>query len=246
MQLKESTRSVLKNFSQIRDHLVYYPGNVIWTQTENNTLLAKAEMEDELPVEGGIYKLTRFLGAWSLFSKDCAVDFGEFEIEISGDGRSVTMTVADPSILEKPLMDDLQPPEGWPVTFPLSDKDFSHIKKSAGVLDLPHITFFSRDGGVYIGTENCEEPSRDAAEVRLGDYEGEDFRQILSRENILFLPQDFSVSLSLDPQAAIARFSTMRADDGDYPVMTYWVACEDLDETVDGADEFDFPYDPED
>ena len=65
MKLSEHTISVLKNFSMINPSVLFKPGQVIQTVSPQKTVMAKAVVEENFPVEGAVYDLGRFLGVLS-------------------------------------------------------------------------------------------------------------------------------------------------------------------------------------
>ena len=69
MNLSEQTVSILKNFSSINQNLLVKQGKVINTMSAMKNIVAKAEVEEEFPVEFAIYDLNEFLSCLSIFAK---------------------------------------------------------------------------------------------------------------------------------------------------------------------------------
>ena len=67
MKLSEETLAVLKNFSAINNGIYFEQGNTIKTVSPGKTILADAKVQENFPLDFGIYDLNKFLGAHSLF-----------------------------------------------------------------------------------------------------------------------------------------------------------------------------------
>ena len=66
MNLSEDTLHFLKNFASINPNIVVESGHTIKTIAESKTVLAAAQVEEEFPVDFGIYDLNEFLSVLSL------------------------------------------------------------------------------------------------------------------------------------------------------------------------------------
>ena len=69
MNLSEQTLSILKNISTINQNLLVKKGKVLNTMSAMINIVAKAEVEEEFPVDFAIYDLNEFLSCMSLFEK---------------------------------------------------------------------------------------------------------------------------------------------------------------------------------
>ena len=69
MQLSESTKEILKNFSEINPNLKITPGKEIKTISTMKNILAEAEISEKFDSEFAIYDLPEFLRAVELFQK---------------------------------------------------------------------------------------------------------------------------------------------------------------------------------
>ena len=97
MKLSVDTVNILKNFSLINPSIAFKAGNSLATMSPQKSVMARADLDDHFPSDGAIYDLSRFLGVISLFETP-SYNFKENLLEISGDGKSVSYTFADPSI----------------------------------------------------------------------------------------------------------------------------------------------------
>ena len=69
MKLSENTLSILRNFSDINQNIVFKPGKEIATMSTMKTIMAKATVEDNFEKEFGIYDLPEFLRSFDKFKK---------------------------------------------------------------------------------------------------------------------------------------------------------------------------------
>ena len=67
MNITSDTLSVLKNFSEINQNILFKPGNKISTISAMKNILAEAEVTENFESEFGIYDLPEFLRAVELF-----------------------------------------------------------------------------------------------------------------------------------------------------------------------------------
>ena len=61
MKLSDSTLSLLKNFSNINQSLLFKEGNSLRTISVMKNILAEATITEEIPKDFGIYDLNQFL-----------------------------------------------------------------------------------------------------------------------------------------------------------------------------------------
>ena len=76
MKFSNETLSVLKSFTSINKSILMKPGGILKTITPEKTLIAIAEIGDEIPSEACVYDLSRFLSILSLYN-DPDVEFGD-------------------------------------------------------------------------------------------------------------------------------------------------------------------------
>ena len=66
MKLSDSTLTLLKNFSNINQSILFKQGKSLRTISVMKNILAEATINEELPKDFGIYDLTQFLNGLSL------------------------------------------------------------------------------------------------------------------------------------------------------------------------------------
>src|SRR5690554_3029373 len=166
MKFSDSTLAVLKNFASINQSIVFKPGNVLKTVSPQKSVVAIAEIEDEIPSDAVIYDLSRFLSVYSLY-KEPDVEFGERAFTIAEGRRRTNYVYADISMV-------IAPPNN--VKFPEADvevdvawSDIQAVLKASSALGLPEIAFVGEDGKCYLRALNTDDPSADTFGVEIGE-----------------------------------------------------------------------------
>ena len=66
MKLSDSTLTLLKNFSNINQSILFKEGNSLRTISVMKNILAEATIDEDFPKDFGIYDLNQFLNGMSL------------------------------------------------------------------------------------------------------------------------------------------------------------------------------------
>ena len=86
--LSEDTINVLKNFATINPNLVFTPGQKVKTISESKTILAQADITEDMPQEFGIYDLNEFLSVYNLVEQP-TLTFEDKSVLINGANNQV-------------------------------------------------------------------------------------------------------------------------------------------------------------
>ena len=129
MNLSEQTVSILKNFSTINQNLLVKQGKVLNTMSAMKNIVATAEVEEEFPVEFGIYDLNEFLSALSLFTKPELLFKDGFVVmsETGSKGKSLKYWFSDPSVVTSPNKE---------ITMPSKEVTFDFSSGTLSVADI--------------------------------------------------------------------------------------------------------------
>lgn len=220
MQLSEQTILILKNFSSINSNILIKKGNILTTISPMKNLMGKAKVNEDFPVEFGVWDLNKFLGTVSLFSTP-KFQFEKDRVVISNGENSseVVYYYSDPNLLTT-VNKDVKVPDVV-LNFKLKEETLQELIKASSVLQLPDmivrpssdqksvdITLTDKkDKTSNTYTLNCEVDMMDA----------DDFNFILKVENIKILPASYTVSMSS------VRVSNFKTEDG---TLNYWIALE--------------------
>lgn len=216
--ISQETLSILKNFSQLNANLLVRPGNVINTVTGAKNVMAQATVQEDFPVEFGIWDLNKFLGTLSLFdSPSC--EFGEKSVKISGEGgRAVTYYYSEPSLLTT-INKQVQMPETV-IHLNLTHSVFADLQRAASVLQLPDLSFTSMNGeNILAVVRDKKDPTSNDYSVAVGDVLGDtpNFEFNFKIDNLKLLPGDYDVEIC---ESVVSSFTNTNID------VKYWIALE--------------------
>jgi len=216
--ISQETLSILKNFSQLNSNLLVRPGNVINTVTGAKNVMAQATVQEDFPVEFGIWDLNKFLGTLSLFDSPTCV-FGEKSVKISGEGgRAVTYYYSEPSLLTT-INKQVQMPETV-INLSLTQSVFADLQRAASVLQLPDLSFTSMDGDSILAVvRDKKDPTSNDYSVAVGDVLGDtpNFEFNFKIDNLKLLPGDYDVEIC---ESVVSSFTNTNID------VKYWIALE--------------------
>ena len=192
MKFSNETLSVLKSFTAINKSILMKPGNVLKTITPEKTLIAIAEIPDEIPSEACVYDLSRFLSILSLY-KDPDVEFGDKYFIISEGKRRTKYVYADISMIHTPPEKDINIPSE-DVVVDVTESDLSSVLKAAGVLQFTEIAFVGESGKCYLKAIDSANDNADDFGVEIGETDDE-FKVIIKTDNLKLMPMDYKVTI---------------------------------------------------
>nr|BDD43645.1 hypothetical protein 1 [Paracoccaceae bacterium] len=213
MKISDTTFDVLKNFSTINQSLAFKKGSTIRTVSEQKTILAQAKVEETFPVDFAIYELNQFLGLSSLF-EDADFDFDQSQVTLKEGSAKANYTYADPSMITTPPEKNIELPT-TEVQFDMDKADLRQILNGANQLGLPEIIVTNRDNKVSLVATDTKNPSSNEFAISSGRDTDASFRFIFKIENLKFIQNDYTVSIS---KSGIAHFKSENVE--------YWVATE--------------------
>jgi len=196
LKLANETLSVLKSLSTINQSLMFRKGKTQKTLSVAKTIFATVELEDEFPIDFGIYDLSEFLNTISLFDKP-TIDFGEQKAIISDEsGARCSYTYSDPNVIVSPPEKGLEMPS-VELTFDLTKGDLEKLMKAASVLALPDVSVTNENGQVVVGVTDSSNNSSNGFSLNLGTTDPDkNFIVNIRAELLKLLPDDYSVEVS--------------------------------------------------
>ena len=237
MKLGENTLNVLKSFAVINTGIEFKPGNVLQTISPQKSILAKAEIEDDIPAHGCFYELNRFLGVLSLFDNP-QLDFQEKYVTIRDIKRSVNYTFADPQMIVTPPAKEVQLPS-VDVEVDIKWADISNALRAANVMSLPEIAISSEGSTINLEALHTKNPTADKYTTTIdNNSSGKVFKAVFKLENIKMMNFDYKVELS---SKGIAKFTSLnnktwkdeKVEFKNGPVLSYWIATETQQSTFE-------------
>jgi hypothetical protein len=168
------------------------PGNILKTITPEKTLIAIAEIPDEIPSEACVYDLSRFLSILGLYN-DPDVEFGDKYFTISEGKRRTKYVYADISMIHTPPEKDINIPSE-DVVVSVTESDLSAVLKAAGVLQFTEIAFVGENGKCTLKAIDSANDNTDDFGVEIGETDDE-FKVIIKTDNLKLMPMDYEVTI---------------------------------------------------
>lgn len=215
MKITQRTSQILKNFSTINPTLHVSKGNVVRTVSQNKTILAQANVQEEFPREFCIYDLSEFLGVISLFDEP-DFEFDTYYVKISDDAKASShYFYAEKSMVTIPPDKAIEMPDE-PIKFTLGDKVLKHLLQAAGVMGLPEIIVLGDGDVIRILATNTKNTTSHEFSYEVGKT-SKRFKMVFKVDNLKLISGTYEVTIS---SKRIARF--VIADSS----ITYWIATE--------------------
>jgi len=215
MKLSDSTLTLLKNFSNINQSILFKQGKSLRTISVMKNILAEATINEELPKDFGIYDLNQFLNGLSLHNNP-DLDFTNDNYVVIREGRSRSKYFfADPNVIVCPPDKTIELPTE-DVSFELKTEQLDKLLKAAGIYQLPDLSAIGEDGVVKLVVRDKKNETSNDFAVVVGETEGK-FVFNFKVENIKLIPGSYDVVVS---QKLLSKFTCREHD------LTYYIALE--------------------
>ena len=194
--LSDDTINVLKNFATINPNLVFTPGQKVKTISESKTILAQADITEDMPKEFGIYDLNEFLSVYNLVEQP-TLTFEDKSVLINGaNNQVVRYFFSETEILTTPQK-DIQMPDAE-LGFTLTDDILNQIRKAAAVLGHTELSLKGDNGVITASVVDTKDTTSNSFSYELDRDNAckNDFNFIVSIPNLKLLPGDYFVSIS--------------------------------------------------
>lgn len=217
MNISQDTISVLKNFSTINLSLIIREGNKLKTISPGKDIFSECTVAEEFPQEFGIYDLSKFLAAISMF-KDPTFDFKDTHVVISSKGSRSNLKYYFSDA--KQLFDNnktMNMPSSV-VSFRLEAKDLLELQKASAVLACPDIEIVRNDNRLLLRVLDRKDSTGNTYSIDVGECDTDaDFRFLFKVETLRLLPGTYDVRIS---DKLVSEF---RSEDGN---RVYWISVE--------------------
>ena len=202
MKLSEKTLTLLKNFSNINQSILFKQGSSLRTISVMKNILAEATIDEDLPTDFGIYDLGQFLNGLALHTRP-ELDFQNEGYVYIKEGRMRSKYFfADPKVIVTPPEKEITLPSE-DVSFTLSTDQLDKLLKAAGIYQLPDLTVVGRNGVVKIQVRDRKNDTSNDFAITVGETD-ESFSFNFKVENIKILPGTYDVVVS---KKLLSRFT---------------------------------------
>tara|TARA_B100001109_G_scaffold130424_1_gene106048 strand:- start:192 stop:959 length:768 start_codon:yes stop_codon:yes gene_type:complete len=215
MKLSEKTLTLLKNFSNINQSILFKKGSSLRTISVMKNILAEATIDEDLPTDFGIYDLSQFLNGLTLHNRP-ELDFQNDGFVYIKEGRMRSKYFfADPKVIVTPPDKELELPSE-DVSFTLSTEQLDKLIKAAGIYQLPDLAVVGKNGVVKILVRDKKNDTSNDFAITVGDTD-DTFSFNFKVENIKILPGTYDVVVS---KKLLSRFTCQNYN------LKYYIALE--------------------
>ena len=215
MKLSEKTLTLLKNFSNINQSILFKKGSSLRTISVMKNILAEATIDEDLPTDFGIYDLGQFLNGLTLHNRP-ELDFQNDGFVYIKEGRMRSKYFfADPKVIVTPPDKELELPSE-DVSFTLSTEQLDKLIKAAGIYQLPDLAVVGKNGVVKILVRDKKNDTSNDFAITVGETD-DTFSFNFKVENIKILPGTYDVVVS---KKLLSRFTCQNYN------LKYYIALE--------------------
>ena len=215
MKLSEKTLTLLKNFSNINQSILFKQGSSLRTISVMKNILAEATIDEDLPTDFGIYDLGQFLNGLALHTRP-ELDFQNEGYVYIKEGRMRSKYFfADPKVIVTPPEKEITLPSE-DVNFTLSTDQLDKLLKAAGIYQLPDLAVVGKNGVVKILVRDKKNDTSNDFAITVGETD-ESFEFNFKVENIKILPGTYDVVVS---KKLLSRFTCQNYN------LKYYIALE--------------------
>jgi hypothetical protein len=165
MKLSRETQAILKNFSSINQNILLKPGNKLSTVSVQKNIMSDAAITESFDTTFGIYDISEFLGAVSLFN-DPDLTFNDKYVTISEGNNSIKYFSAEEKVLTVPTKEIKFP--SVDIEFELTSNLLEMINKTASVLKSQDLSLIGDGSKIVIRVGDKKVDSANVYEVEVG------------------------------------------------------------------------------
>lgn len=216
MKLSSDTVTVLRNFSDINQNILFRVGNKLKTMSTMKNIVAKAEIKEDIEQEFGVYDLPEFLRAIDSFQSPVIKFNGKTSMTINDEKSTLAAryAFADKETLVTPSKEIKMP--DLSVCFQLKNSSYESLKKLFVNLNLPDLAIKGEDGKIKLVALDKKNSNSNQSSISVGETDA-NFTAYIKTENLKLIPGDYDVVLS---KQKIAHFVNSKAK------VEYWIALE--------------------
>ena len=217
MKLSEKTTTILKNFSNINNSILFKEGNIVRTMSVMKNIYAEATVDENFPKDFGVYDLPQFLNGLNLHRQaELNFDNENYVVIKEGRSRSKFFFAAESTIVTPPNKSISLKEEN--ILFQIDTNQIDKIMKAAAVYQAPDLSAIGRDGVIELVVRDKKNDTSNDYSVTVGETDSE-FVCNFKVENLKIISGSYDVCLSRE-KSGIGRFTSKDYD------LTYYIALE--------------------
>ena len=217
MKLSSDTINLLKNFASINQGIYFKQGKTIKTVSPQKNIMAEVTVDENFPVDFGVYDLNEFLSIISLYKDDLTLNFENNNILISGlKVRKSELRFCEPTMIVVPPEKNVVMPDPE-IRFTLEAEHFDWILRAAAIFSSPHIAIESDGQKIFLISLDLQNDAAHKNLIEIADGNGDKYRMIFKTENLKMISGTYEVSLS---SKGISHFKNKNKN------LQYWITTE--------------------
>jgi hypothetical protein len=175
MLVSTKTYNVLKNFHGINTGFAFRKGKLQSSISVDEDILVEATLEEEVPVDIGIYDLSKFIGNLTNLDNP-TLDFDPKRILISDKDTTITYFPCSISLLKTPGKDVNTVLDTVEMTFELPQGIFTKALRIADTNSSDRIMFERKDNKLFVRSFDSKDATNPTAQLFISDDAGNDVK----------------------------------------------------------------------
>lgn len=174
MKFSQDTLKILKNFTAINKSIWFRTNGKLITVAPNQyNIVGTAQIQESFENEFGIFEVSRFLGALSLFDPDKHdITFTDKNLTIKHDNQSLVYNFCTKNVIDVgpkgKEINDIQMPEVQ-LEFDLSSQVLVKTLQITNLMGFPEIAIKGENGFISVQAYNPKDPNPDNYSYRMGE-----------------------------------------------------------------------------
>jgi hypothetical protein len=216
MKLSEKTITILKNFSNINQSIFIKSGNKIRTISILKNILAEAKIEEEFPVNFGIYDLTQFLNGLDLHKNAADLDFENEGYVLICEGKSKSkFFFSDENVIVTPPDKKIELKTN-DICFEITTNQIDKLLKASKIYSLDDLSAIGENGVIRLVIRDKKNETSNNFSIIVGETDS-NFIVNFKVENLKIITGSYEVVIS---KQNLSQFTSKDYD------LTYFIALE--------------------
>lgn len=223
MELSTEDKLMLKNYASINPNIAFKEGNKISTMSEAKNIISTCTLSTSVPRDVGIYDLNELLNVLDLAGQDADIEFDDSHLMVIGKTglRKIKYFYTSMDMLTMPsekMINNAHSMEEFEVSFVLTERALSDIRKAASVLGHSSLSIAPGDDGIItLSVLDVDNPTSNVFSMDVSGKSESDVNFVINIANIKVVPGDYEVRVST---RQVSHFKNVN-----HPIE-YWIALE--------------------